>query len=96
MSIDLINAELLNDYSVSRLAEICYFNKTTSNKYIDYCADNCSFEFRFEKPIRKEFLVTLDSQDKEFFIDLILNSESAMKDVFEGLCDCDYELQEVA
>ncbi len=96
MSTDLINAELLNDCSVSRLAEICFFNKDTSNQYIDYCSENKGFEFQFTYPIKTAFLSTLTQDDKEVFINMILDSESAMNDVYQDLCDCDYDLQEVA
>lgn len=95
-NLDLITADLLDSqYSVKRLAEICYFIKDTSNKYIDYCSD-LSWKFSFSNPTDFMFLDTLNQEDKAFFIDLILNSESAKKYIYEDLCDCDYDLQEVA
>lgn len=94
---ELINAELLaQEYTVQRLAEICYFNKETSNQYIEYCAKQGSWSFRYSAPVNPEFTKTLDNTDKEFFIKLILDSESACKYVYEDLADCDYELSEVA
>jgi len=90
-----INHDFLSQCSVQELANICYFSNV-SNKYVDYCGDNCSFEFRFSSPVRKEFLDTLDSQDKEFFIELILSDSKAIDKAYEWLIDCGYELQEVA
>lgn len=90
--LDLINNVFLTQVDVKELANICYFS-SVSNKYIDYCADNCGSEFRFTSPIRAEFLNTLSANDKEFFINLILSNDKAIDKAYEWLFDCDYELE---
>lgn len=92
MSLDLINADFLSQVSTNELATICCFS-SVSNEYIDYCSQNCSSEFRFSSPIRKEFLDTLSSDDKEFFINLILSNDKAIDKAYEWFIDCDYELE---
>lgn len=90
-----INHDFLSQCSVQELANICYFSNV-SNKYVDYCAENKGFEFKYSSPVRVEFLNTLDSQDKEFFIELILSDSKAIDKAYDWLIDYDYELQEVA
>jgi hypothetical protein len=96
MSLDLINADFLRKIDIKEIATICCFSPV-SNDYIDYCADNCSSEFRFTSPVRKEFLSTLNADDKEFFIDLILSNDKTIKKAYEWIFDCDeVECLEVA
>lgn len=92
MSLDLITYDFLSQVDVKELAHICYFSDV-SNKYIDYCADNCSWKFKNSEPVRPEFLSTLDSEDKEVFIDLILNNDNAIKKAYENLIDCDDDIE---
>ncbi len=90
----IINYDSLAQCDVKELANICYFSD--SNKYVDYCSDNKGFEFRFSSPVRAEFLNTLNAQDKEAFIALILSSPKAIQKAYEWLVDYDYDIQEVA
>jgi len=88
MELDLITYDFLSQVDVKELAHICYFSDV-SNDYVDHCADNGSFEFKYSAPVRPEFLSTLDNEDKEVFIDLILNNDNAIKKAYENLIDCD-------
>lgn len=89
--LELIDFEFLMLCEISELAHIAYYNRDTSNAYVDYCEQYS--EFSFCKPVRPEFLAILDDTDKEIIVNMILGSESATKKAYVDFIECDEDME---